>query len=272
MRRMGRASSVGLKRSAVTVSLLAVVGLLGAEPSFAADVADAAAPVVQQATPVAVSPTAAPQLVSTTSTSSTSAAVATSRLLQVPLYPQSRALSCEAASLRMALAFEGIFVSEDQVLAMIPTDLQPASYDSAGLRWGDPYTSFVGQVTGSQVDLSGYGTYYPTIAAAASSLGGTVLAAGEGIGPSSVYSAVLGGHPVIAWVTYQWAAASRSDYVAYDGRTIPYAGAVEHAVTVTGVTATDVYVNNPDTGAEVVPKAVFEASYATFNDMAVFLK
>lgn len=197
---------------------------------------------------------------------------ATSRILDVPLYMQTLALSCEEAALRMALASEGIYTTDSQVLAIIGTDTRAAYVDGSGLHWGNPYTSFVGNPSGSQVNLSGYGTYYPTIARAATSLGGQVIASGEGISPSSVYAAILAGHPVMAWVTYQWVSAERSDYTAFDGTVIPYAGPVEHAVTVVGVTPTEVYINNPDTGVEVISKSLFEASYATYNNMAVILK
>jgi uncharacterized protein YvpB len=171
----------------------------------------------------------------------------------------------------MALASEGIFVTDAQVLAVIGTDTRSAYYDAAGLHWGDPYTTFVGSVYGSEVNQSGYGTYYPTIAAAATKLGGTVLGAGEGIAPTTVYAEILAGHPVVAWVTYQWVVPQRADYTAFDGRVIPYAGPVEHAVTVVGVTPSQVYINNPDTGLEIVSRSVFEASYATYNNMAVIL-
>jgi uncharacterized protein YvpB len=172
----------------------------------------------------------------------------------------------------MALASEGINVTDAQVLQITGTDATSAYIDSAGLHWGDPYTSFVGSPSGSQVSLTGYGTYYPTIAKAATALGGMVLVAGEGIAPVTVYADVLAGHPVVAWVTYQWVSAQRSDYTAFDGSVIPYAGPVEHAVTVVGVTSTDVVINNPDSGQEVISKSVFEASYATYNNMAVVLR
>lgn len=205
-------------------------------------------------------------------TASTSASALTSRTLDVPIYYQVYTLSCEEASLRMALASEGIDVTDAQVLEIIGTDPTSAYVDSTGLHWGDPYTSFVGSPSGSQVTRTGYGTYYPTIAKGATALGGTVLAAGEDIAPSTVYADVLAGHPVVAWVTYQWLSAQRSDYTAFDGKVIPYAGPVEHAVTVVGVTGTDVIINNPEFGREVISKGVFEASFATYNNMAVVLQ
>jgi uncharacterized protein YvpB len=195
----------------------------------------------------------------------------TSRQLPVPVYYQAYTLSCEEAALRMALAHEGIAVTDAQVLAIIGVDWSAAYYDGSGLRWGDPYTAFVGNPGGSEVAMTGYGTYYPNIARAASALGGTVLRAGEAISPADLYAAVLDGHPVVAWVTYQWVTAQRSDYVAFDGRTIPYAGPVEHAIAVVGVTPTTVTVNDPDFGQYAVSRTVFESSYATYNQMAVVI-
>jgi uncharacterized protein YvpB len=192
-----------------------------------------------------------------------------SRILNVPWYHQAFELSCESASLRMALAYEGIATTDDAILDLVGADLRPAAFVGGALRWGDPYVSFVGNVNGSEIALTGYGMYYPTVVRAATQLGGHVLAQGEGITPTQVYEAVLAGHPVVTWVTYQWVILRRQDYVAFDGRSIPYAGPGEHAVTVVGVDPTRVFINNPWSGPEWINKALFERVYATYNQMAV---
>lgn len=194
-----------------------------------------------------------------------------SRTLNVPWYRQAFELSCEEASLRMALAYEGIATTDAAVLDIIGSDLRPPHFDSAGMHWGDPFATFVGNVNGSEIALTGYGTYYPTIAHAASILGGRVLKAGQGIGPAEVYQAILAGHPVVAWVTYKWVILRRNDYVAFDGRKVTYAGPGEHAVVVVGVTPGRVLINNPWSGPEWVQKSTFEAVYATYENMAVVL-
>ena len=260
----------GTRRVAFAGLVIALIAI-GAEPAFAAAenrISITANSPSSSATTAAVAATTS----SPSPATSTSTSAVTSRTLAVPIYYQEYTLSCEESALRMALASEGINVTDAQVLQIIGADTTSAYVDSAGLHWGDPYTSFVGSPSGSQVTRTGYGTYYPTIAKAATALGGTVLAAGEGITPAAVYADVLGGHPVVAWVTYQWVSAQRSDYTAFDGKVIPYAGPVEHAVTVVGVTSTDVIINNPDFGREVISKSVFEASYSTYNNMAVVLK
>lgn len=208
----------------------------------------------------------APQAPPVTSPSTPSA-----RILDVPWFRQAYELTCEEASLRMALAHEGISTTDAAILDVIGIDDRPATFDRGAMRWGDPYVTFVGDPNGSEVALTGYGTYYPTIERAAVTLGGQVLRAGEGIAPTDVYDAVLQGHPVVAWVTYGWGPTARNDYVAFDGRPVPYAGPVEHAVTVVGVNETSVLVNNPMSGPEWVSKSTFEASYWTYQQMAVVL-
>jgi uncharacterized protein YvpB len=194
-----------------------------------------------------------------------------SRVLKVPWYPQAYVLSCESASLRMALAYEGIVTTDRAVLDIIGSDLRGPVFDSAGMHWGDPFATFVGNVNGSEVALTGYGTYYPTIEHAATKLGGRVLRSGQNILPAEVYDAVFNGHPVVAWVTYHWVRLTRKDYVAFDGKTVTYAGPGEHAVTVVGVQPTKVLINNPATGVEWIDKATFEAVYAIYDHMAVIL-
>jgi len=193
------------------------------------------------------------------------------RTLSVPWYHQEYELSCEAAALRMALAHEGIATTDAAILDIVGIDRRPAFFENGALRWGDPFTTFVGDPNGSEVALTGYGTYYPTIARAAAALGGSVLASGQGIPAATVYAAVLQGHPVVAWVTYQWVTPARFDYTAFDSRAVPYAGPVEHAVTVVGVDEGSVLINNPWSGPEWVDKATFEAAYAVYDQMAVIV-
>jgi uncharacterized protein YvpB len=194
-----------------------------------------------------------------------------SRTLNVPWYRQAFELSCEEASLRMALAYEGIRTTDTAVLNIIGNDLRPPYFDSTGMHWGDPFTTFVGNVNGSEIALTGYGTYYSTIAHAATVLGGHVLRAGQGIPAADIYGAVLAGHPAVVWVTYKWVTLHRKDYVAFDGRMVTYAGPGEHAVVVVGVSPSRVLINNPWSGPEWIAKSTFEPVYATYDNMAVVL-
>lgn len=187
----------------------------------------------------------------------------------VPFFWQVYALSCEEAALQMVLAYEGINVNQAQILDAIGIDWRHGYYDGNGLRWGDAYHVFVGNPSGAEYDLSGYGTYWPAITGAAFHFGGYPLRAGEGISPQDVYQAVLDNHPVEVWVTWDWAFHARHDYLSFDGQWIIYAGPIEHAMTMVGVSPDSVLVHDPDRGTYWLPKSTFEAGYATYNHMAV---
>jgi len=194
-----------------------------------------------------------------------------SRMLNVPYFHQEHALTCEAAALRMALGKEGISVGEDTLMSAIGIDYSAGYRDSSGaLHWSDPYALFVGSPDGSESALTGYGVYYPPVARVAAQYGGTVLLAGEGIGPATVYQQILAGHPVLAWVSYDRTYHAVYWYQAFDGRSVMFYP-TEHAVTVVGVDAGNVLVNDPILGTGWWPKSVFESAYATFDDMALVL-
>ena len=65
----------------------------------------------------------------------------------------------------MALAYYGVNVNQDQVLAAMGEDWRPPMYDNGNtLVWGDPYQTFVGNPNGYETanpgdPNSGYGTY-----------------------------------------------------------------------------------------------------------------
>lgn len=194
-------------------------------------------------------------------------------LPDVPFYRQQYSLSCEEAALQMALGHVFIGVSQAQELRDIGVDLRRAFTSPDGvLHWGDPYTSFVGDPNGSETALTGYGTYFPTIARVATAYGARVLTAGEGITAQDVYHWVLGGHPVVVWVSFDWKFHAHSQWLAFDGRWVQYEGPLEHAVTVVGVNDGSVFVFNPWFGPQWIDKGSFEAAYATYNRMAVVVE
>src|SRR5438132_3050193 len=194
-----------------------------------------------------------------------------SRVLKVPSYRQVYVWSAESAALRMALAFEGIATTDKAVLDIIGSDPRGPVFDSSGMHWGDPFATFVGNVNGSEIALTGYGVYYPPIAHAAMVLGGQVLRSGQNIPPAELYDAVLSGHPAVVWVTYHWVRLTRKDYVAFDGKTVTYAGPGEHAVTIVGVQPPRPLNSNPSTGVEWTEKPPSDGVYAIYDHMAVIL-
>ena len=191
--------------------------------------------------------------------------------LGVPMYRQQLANDCEATALRMALAFVGHQRSDRQLLSSIGVDMTHRQFGHSGRLSGDPYKAFVGDPNGSESKGTGYGVYYPRIAAAARANGAKVLVAQERYAPSRLYAMLAAGHPAVVWIDYLYRARKVGWYQAYDGRWIPYSGTAEHAVTLNGVTPNGVYVNDPARGASWVSKKTFEAGYSSYLDAAVVL-
>jgi uncharacterized protein YvpB len=181
-------------------------------------------------------------------------------------------LSCEAAALQMALSHERITVNQTQVLAAEGIDWRAGYYDSHRvLRWGDANINFVGDPNGSEVALTGYGTYQPNLTRVAAGYGAKVLQAGTGVAASTVYQAVLQGHPVVAWVAFDWRYHAPGSYQAFDGKWLLWSGPIEHTVTVVGVDADSLLIDNPWSGPQWLSKGTFEAAFATYGNAALVI-
>jgi uncharacterized protein YvpB len=188
----------------------------------------------------------------------------------IPLYDQTMPLDCEAASEQMALAYYGHGYSQTDLFNAQNPDTRRSYRDSSGtLHWGDPYTNFVGNVNGSEGNLTGYGVYFPPIVDIAHSHGMPNATGGQGYRPLDVYNAVAAGHPVEAWTEYHWVRPGMGTWLAFDGRTITYS-TYEHAVVLTGISDSSVRINDPTAGSPYwVSRANFEASWHDFGNMAV---
>jgi uncharacterized protein YvpB len=79
--------------------------------------------------------------------------------LNVPFHRQEHALSCEIASLKMALSGTGLNIPESDLIAALNFDRTPR----ANGIWGDPYTGFVGDIDGQMMG-DGYGVYWDPVA------------------------------------------------------------------------------------------------------------
>jgi uncharacterized protein YvpB len=115
--------------------------------------------------------------------------------LNVPYYHQQYTLSCEESSLRMALGYRGIGVSDLDVLSRVGYNPRPR--DMATNSWDNPYQMFVGDVNGVE-GSTGWGVYSPRIAAAAQSFGRNADTI-TGISVNQIAAAIHGGNPVVLW-------------------------------------------------------------------------
>jgi uncharacterized protein YvpB len=192
----------------------------------------------------------------------------------VPIYQQAMTLDCETSALRMGLATFGHYYSDSALFAYENPDTRAPvmSPNHMVVQWGDPYANFVGNVWGNDYTPTGYGVYYPVIVAIAHSHGMPNAYGGEGFAPATVYSALSTGHPVEIWIETNWTRPWMGTWTAWDGRKIRYSY-VEHAVILTGVSPTQVRVNDPLHGTQYwISKSLFETVWRDFNNMAVIFQ
>jgi uncharacterized protein YvpB len=194
--------------------------------------------------------------------------------IPVPVFQQSMVLDCETAALQQGLAYYGYSVSQPALFALEFPDTRPPvmGANHTVLRWGNPYTNFVGYVNGSDWTPTGYGVYWPVILQLARTHGLPNAVGGEGFAPSRIYAELAAGHPVQIWIQTRFARVPLGTWTAWDGTQVRYSFA-EHSVTLSGVSPTQVRVNDVLNGSQYwVSKALFEANFADFNNMAVIFQ
>ena len=194
--------------------------------------------------------------------------------IPAPIYQQAMALDCETSALRVGLAYYGHYYTDAQLFAAEPVDLRPPVMggNHTILQWGNPYTAFVGNVNGVAAIPTGYGVYYPVILNVARSHGLPNTVGGEGYSAATIYAELRAHHPVEVWVEYNWASYQRGIWTAWDGTRVRYSYG-EHAVTLTGVSATQVRVNDVGHGTQYwIDKSTFEISWSALDNMAVIFR
>lgn len=122
-------------------------------------------------------------------------ALAQQTSVPITWHRQEHALSCEIATLKMALGSHGFNVTEQELLTQMPFD-QTAR--RAGV-WGDPHQGFVGDIDGRML-RTGYGVYWEPIAKLGNRYVHTKIL--ERSSTAEVAHFVAAGDPVIIWGHY----------------------------------------------------------------------
>lgn len=184
--------------------------------------------------------------------------------LNVPAFLQRYTLSCEAATLRMILAFRGIDQSEDSLLAKIGFDPTPKD----GNIWGDPHIGFVGDVKGKQM-RTGYGVYWEPIERVAKQFRNAQAFTGWNL--NQLTAELEKGHPVQIW-TYSkggnpttWQTPTGKQIQAVSG---------EHSIVAKGFVGKKenpklIIVNDPLIGEIYMPQAEFNKKWNSLGRSGV---
>jgi len=119
--------------------------------------------------------------------------------LKAPAYKQQYANSCEAATLRMALAFKKILLKNDvQLLSRF--GYNPTYKDWTNNIWDDPQKQYVGYVDVAGRPFGGYGVYGLPVVKAIESLGlKAEYATSTNITATFLAQSVDNKNPVIVW-------------------------------------------------------------------------
>ncbi len=187
--------------------------------------------------------------------------------LAVPAYLQKYTLSCEIASLRMALNFKGQNLSEDDIIPKVGQDKTPHN----GGIWGNPNTAFVGNIAGTQMK-DGYGVHWGPIAKAARNY--RDAEAFEGWGISRLTEEISKGNPIVIWVYSHYG--TPTYWNTPDGTRI-YAVRDEHAVTAVGFVGSpenpsQIIINDPLHGQVYWSRSSFDRKFAIFNNSGVVVR
>ena len=118
--------------------------------------------------------------------------------LNIPAYKQIYNQSCEASSLRMALEYRGVVTTDEDILAQMGYDGEPAKNVDGRRIWSDPHKQFVGSRDGDQTQFTGYGVFAEPVAAAAEKNGRTAVVQND-VQLNWIVQQVYAGNPVILW-------------------------------------------------------------------------
>lgn len=160
--------------------------------------------------------------------------------LPTAVHRQEHSLSCEIATLKMALQTVGVNVSESELIALLPFDQTPKG---RGI-WGDPNQGFVGNIDGKML-VDGYGVYWDPIAKLGLRYRRTEIIRGSS--PPDVAQHIANGRPVIVWGNYgrpkmySWKTVDGSPITAVNG---------EHTRIVTGFNGS---IDNPTSFSLIDP-------------------
>jgi uncharacterized protein YvpB len=173
--------------------------------------------------------------------------------LVVARQTQSHSLSCESSASSMAAQYQGVPVTEEEIVAALP-------------RNDNPHLGFRGNIDGPYGSTDDYGVYAEPVLQVLNSRGlGATLIDG---GLDGIKWAIARGNPVVAWVTYNCSVQTPvvTTIGGQEVTLVPY----EHVVVVTGYNDNGVWANDPYDGQEhFYATADFQRALGYFGNMAI---
>lgn len=190
-------------------------------------------------------------------------------LIKIPFDWQDFPLSCEAASLKMALSSKSFFISENEILEEFGLDSETRKIDI----WGDPYQSFVGDPRG-KICQTGYGVYWPRVAETAQRWRPAEAFSGWQI--EKLTKEIKAGNPVIVWGVLPEKPLTDCSWYTKEGKYI-LAFKETHVRLVIGFVGPEdkpakIIINDPLAGRLFWPTDYFLKNWQTFNYSGVVVR
>lgn len=190
-------------------------------------------------------------------------------MLDIDLDWQDQALSCEAASLKMALAGKGIFVSEDKIMEKI-------GYDVRGRReevWGDPNKGYVGDIDG-KICVTGYGVHWGPVAKAANYWRDSEVFSNWEL--KDLIKEIQVGNPIVVWGVMPNRELNDCSWVTQEGKNIRTFKET-HVRTVIGFVkeqgrVSQLIINDPFAGRLYWSTSFFLENWSVFNRSGVVVR
>ncbi len=200
--------------------------------------------------------------------------------LAVPLIEQIYPLSCEAASLQMALAYKGVHLSQDLLINAMGKAL-PLKKKKSGSTfvWGDPDIGFVGDIkgyvwnslSGDITEATGWGVNNGPVARVASQYRNGSIAK-DNATTEDIENALDNGNPVIFWHVRDEFASASMTYKTSDGKDVSLFP--DHVSLVTGyyrgALTTTYVITDPKYGKFEIDQATLMRWWGKYhNDMVI---
>ena len=194
--------------------------------------------------------------------------------LDLPVIYQKNSFSCNIDATRIALGYRGVSLSTESVYASIPKDPTPYSDNNGDPIWGNPYSGFVGDISGNP---KGYGVYWSPISAFINKYRSSAVKTGWN--RTALLTEVSNGNPVIVWAHNGYssspngAVGTNISWKTPGGQSI-YAIAGMHSFVVAGwkgdmENPTHVILHDTNRGVWTVGTSQFDSLWSVFNNSGV---
>ncbi len=193
-------------------------------------------------------------------------------VLNVPLYRQTHAFTCNITAVAMALSYSGVPSSEMSVYNAVPKDNTPCTKVGTDIIiWGNPHVGYVGNIDGAG-ECGGYGIYWEVASSYMSSVGvSNRIYTGWNV--ADLAHEVQNGHPAVIWWQNGWASPFDKSWNTPDGQYIRAINGMHSEVVVGFIGPADnpthIITNDPWRGRRTLNVAYFNSLWGYFNRTAV---